>query len=128
MVNKWIGIGRLGKDPEVRYLTNGTAVANFSLACDHKWKDKKETFWGNIVVYGKIAEICGQYISKGSTVYLEGRLTERKWKNDAGQERSKVEIIADTVKFLDKKSGTDDGRITHNHDEIPEEITDLEPF
>lgn len=108
MLNKWIGIGRLGKDPEVRYTPDGAMVTSFSLATDRQWKDKngekqQETEWINVVVFGKLAEICGTYLSKGSLVYIEGRLRTRSWEKD-GVKRYTTEIIASDMKMLTPKS------------------------
>ncbi len=84
-VNKWIGIGNLGRDPETRYTSSGEAICNFSIACTENWKDKQTgekremTEWVRISAFGKLAEICGQYLKKGSQVYVEGSLRTRKW-------------------------------------------------
>lgn len=111
MLNKWIGIGRLGKDPEVRYTPDGAMVTSFSLATDRQWKDKngekqQETEWHNIVIFGKLAEICGNYLSKGSLIYLEGKIQTRKWKDKEGVTRYTTEIVGKEMKML---SGKKDG-------------------
>lgn len=108
-VNKWIGIGNLGKDPEVRYTAGGDAVANFSIACTESWKDKnsgekkEQTEWVRITVFGKLAEICGQYLKKGSQVYIEGSLRTRKWTDQNGVEKYTTEIRCDEMKMLGGK-------------------------
>lgn len=110
-VNKWIGIGNLGRDPEVRYAAGGgDAICNFSIACSENWKDKatgekKEmTEWVRISMFGKLAEIAGQYLKKGSQVYIEGSLRTRKWTDKDGQERYTTEIRADVMKMLGGRS------------------------
>jgi single-strand DNA-binding protein len=107
-VNKAILLGNLGKDPEVRYMPNGEAVANFSIATTENWKDKsgvkqEKTEWHNIVMYRKLAEIAGEYLKKGSSVYLEGRIQTRKWEKD-GVTRYSTEIIADQMQMLVARS------------------------
>lgn len=105
-VNKVILVGNLGKDPEIRYMTNGEAVANVSIATSESWKDKatgekKEiTEWHRLVFYRKLAEIVGQYLKKGSTVYVEGRIRTRKWQDKEGQERYTTEIEVSEMQML----------------------------
>nr|DAJ23686.1 MAG TPA: Single strand binding protein [Caudoviricetes sp.] len=113
MLNKVILIGRLGKDPEVRYMPNGEAVCNFSVATSESWKDQngqrqERTEWHNITMYRKLAEIAGQYLKKGSQVYLEGKIQSRKYtdKNDA--ERTAYDIIVNEMKMFG--SGGNDGQ------------------
>ncbi len=130
MYNKVILIGNLTKDPELRYTPQGTPVATFRLAINYSYKQgdewKKETTFIDIVVFGKQAENCGQYLNKGSQALVEGRLQERRWESD-GQQKSKFEVVANTVKFLSsKKSGGHGG--TGEDFAPPEETTDLEPF
>jgi len=113
-VNKVILLGRLGKDPEVRYMPNGDAVCNFSLATSESWKDKsgekqEKTEWHNIVIYRKLAEIAGEYLKKGSQVYVEGKLQTRKWQTKDGQDRYTTEIIAHEMQMLGSKSGDTSG-------------------
>lgn len=103
-VNKVILMGNLGRDPEVRYMPNGEAVANFSIATTENWKDKsgvrqEKTEWHNIVMYRRLAEIAGEYLKKGRPVYIEGRLQTRKWEKD-GVTRYSTEIIADQMQML----------------------------
>jgi len=104
-VNKVILIGNLGKDPEVRYTASGTAVANFNIATNESWttkegKREERTEWHKIVCWAKTAEICGEYLSKGRTVYIEGRLQTREWTDKEGQKRYTTEIVAQTVQFI----------------------------
>ena len=104
-VNKAILIGRLGRDPEVRYMPNGEAVCNFSLATSEKFTDKsgnkaEKTEWHNIVIYRKLAEIAGQYLKKGSQVYLEGKIQSRKYTDKNGVERTAYEIVCHEMKML----------------------------
>ena len=105
-VNKVILIGNLGRDPELRYTQNGQAVVNFSLATSENWTDKgsgekvERTEWHRIVAWGRTGELCAQYLSKGRTVYIEGRLQTRDWEDREGNKRSTTEINAQTVQFL----------------------------
>lgn len=128
-VNKVILVGNLGKDPEVRYMPNGEAVANFSIATTDSWKDKsgakqERTEWHNIVMYRKLAEIAGQYLKKGRPVYVEGRLQTRKWQTKEGQDRYTTEIIADQMQMLgsdggrgsDNSAGSNDGGYDNQYD------------
>jgi single-strand DNA-binding protein len=108
-VNKVILVGNLGRDPEVRFMPNGEAVANFSIATTENWKDKsgvkqEKTEWHNIVMYRKLAEIAGEYLKKGRPVYVEGRLQTRKWEKD-GVTRYTTEIIADSMQMLGGRDG-----------------------
>jgi single-strand DNA-binding protein len=104
-VNKCIFIGNLGRDPEIRYMPSGDAVANFSIACTESYKDKsgekqEKTEWVRIAIFGKLEEIAGEYLKKGSSVYIEGRLQTRKWTNKEGQEQYTTEIVADRMQML----------------------------
>ena len=105
-VNKVIIVGRLGGDPEVRYTPGGQAVAKLSVATSENWKDKEgqkqeRTEWHRVVVWGKMAEVCGQHLSKGRQVYVEGRLQTRSWDDKTtGQKKYSTEIVANTVQFL----------------------------
>lgn len=108
-LNKAILIGRLGKDPEVKTMTNGEAVANVSLATSETWKDKsgskqERTEWHNLVFYRRHAEVVGQYLSKGSQIYVEGRIQTRKWKDKEGQDRYTTEIIVNEMQMLGSKA------------------------
>ena len=105
MLNKVILIGRLGRDHEVRYMPNGEAVCNFSVATSEKYTDKngqrqEATEWHNVTMYRKLAEIAGKYLTKGSQVYLEGRIQSRKYQGKDGIERTAYEIIANNMKML----------------------------
>lgn len=104
-VNKVILIGNLGRDPELRYTQNGQAVANFTLATTDRFANREgdrqeRTEWHRITVWGKSAENCAQYLSKGRSVYVEGRLQTREWEDKDGQKRRTTEIVAQTVQFL----------------------------
>ena len=110
-VNKVILIGNLGKDPETRYMPNGDAVTNITLATTETWKDKngekqEKTEWHRITFYRKLAEIAGEYLKKGRPVYVEGRLETRKWTDKAGVERYTTDIIASDMKMLGSKPGS----------------------
>ncbi len=105
MVNKAILVGNLGRDPEMRYTSNGTPVCNFSVATNEVYQDRsgqrqKRTEWHNIVVWSKLAEICNQYLSKGKQVYLEGRIQTREWDDRDGNRRRTTEIVANEMKML----------------------------
>lgn len=107
-VNRVILLGNLGQDPEVRYMTNGEAVANFTVATSESWTDQQgqkqeRTEWHRIVVYRKLAEIVGQFLHKGSKVYLEGKLQTREWTDQQGQKRYTTEIVCHEMQMLDSK-------------------------
>ena len=110
-VNKWIGIGNLGRDPEVRYSAEGVAICNISIACTETWRDKatgerrEETEWVRVVFYNRLAEIAGEYLRKGRPVYVEGRLRTRKWTGQDGQERFTTEIIVEQMQMLGGRDG-----------------------
>jgi len=111
MVNKVILIGRLGKDPEVRYTPDGTMITNFNLATDEQWKDKngekvQKTEWHRIVTFGKLAEICGNYLVKGKLIFIEGRIQTRSWEDKDGVKRFTTEIIAANMQMLDTRGQT----------------------
>lgn len=134
-VNKVILVGRLGRDPEVRYTPSGTAVANFSIATSEQWNNKdgekqERTEWHKIVAWRRLGEICGEYLHKGSQIYIEGRLQTRDWEDRDGNKRYTTEVIAQTMQMLgsaDKggKAETTDERfpveepITVPEDDIP---------
>jgi single-strand DNA-binding protein len=108
-VNKAILVGRLGKDPETRYMANGEAVTNVSLATSERYKDKQgekqeKTEWHNLVFYRRLAEIAGEYLKKGSQVYIEGRIQTRKWQDKDGKDHYTTEIIVNEMKMLGSKS------------------------
>ena len=110
-VNKVILIGNVGKDPDVRYMPNGNAVANVTLATSESWKDKnsgetqERTEWHRIVFFRRLAEIVGEYVKKGSKLYIEGKLQTRKWQDQSGQDRYTTEIVADQMQMLDSRGG-----------------------
>ncbi|MBI5970759.1 MAG: single-stranded DNA-binding protein [Deltaproteobacteria bacterium] len=104
-VNKVILVGNLGKDPEVRYSPSGMAVCNFSIATTENWKDKEgnkqdKTEWHKIVTFGKLAEICGEYLAKGKQIYIEGRLQTRTWDDKSGVKRYTTEVVASEMLML----------------------------
>ena len=110
-VNKVILIGNLGQDPEVRYMPNGNAVANITVATTETWKDRntgenqERTEWHRVVLFRRLAEIAGEYLKKGAKVYLEGKLQTRKWQDQNGQDRYTTEVIADQMQMLDSRGG-----------------------
>jgi single-strand DNA-binding protein len=109
-VNKVILVGRLGKDPETRYMTNGEAVTNATLATSENWKDKtgekqEKTEWHNLVFYRRLAEVAGEYLKKGAQIYVEGKIQNRKYQTKEGQERYITEIIVNEMQMLGSKSG-----------------------
>ena len=113
-VNKVILIGNLGRDPELRYTQGGSAVANFTLATNERWRDKdgnnqERTEWHRIVVWGRTAENCAQYLQKGRSVYVEGRLQTREWEDKDGNKRNTTEVNALAVQFLGGRGGSGGG-------------------
>ena len=111
-VNKVILIGRLGKDPEVKYTPSGAPVAKFTLATDEVFKDRageqqRRTEWHTIVAWNKLAEICGQYLTKGKQVYVEGSIRSRQWEDQSGNKRTAYDIVAREMKMLGSKSDSD---------------------
>jgi single-strand DNA-binding protein len=108
-VNKAILVGTLGKDPEQRFMPNGNAVCNISVATSEQWKDKQtgekqeRTEWHRVSMFGKLAEIAGEYLRKGSQVYLEGKIQTRKWQDKEGKDRYSTEIVADQMQMLGGK-------------------------
>ncbi len=121
-VNKVILIGHLGKDPEIRYMTNGEAVANVSLATSENWKtkegEKKEkTEWHHLIFYRRLAEIAGEYLKKGAQIYVEGKIQTRKWQDkETGQDRYTTEIIVNEMKMLGSKNDTGGAGQTGGYD------------
>ncbi len=108
-VNKVILVGRLGKDPELKYMPSGAPVAKFSLATDESFKDKtgekqEHTEWHTIVAYDKLAEICGEYLTKGKLIYIEGSIRSRQWQDQAGNKRTSYEIIAFRMQMLGSRA------------------------
>ena len=111
-VNKVILIGRLGRDPELKYTPSGAPVAKFSLATDENFKDRtgeqqKRTEWHNIVAWNKLAEICGEYLTKGKQVYIEGSIRSRQWQDQSGNKRTSYEIIANQMQMLGSKGDSE---------------------
>jgi single-strand DNA-binding protein len=108
-INKAIILGRLGKDPEVRYTQDGRAITNFTVATSEDWKDKdtgekkERTEWHRIVAFNKLGEICGEYLAKGRQVYVEGKIQTREWTDKEGQKRYTTEIVASDVQFIGSK-------------------------
>ena len=126
-VNKVILMGNLGRDPEVRFMPNGDAVCNFSIATTDSWKDKagerqEKTEWHNIVMYRRLAEIAGEYLKKGRPVYIEGRLQTRKWQTKEGQDRYTTEIIADSMQMLGGRDGAPAQLGSNNEDKIKDDF------
>jgi len=131
--NKIILIGNLTRDPEMRYSPQGTSVCKFGLAVNHKYKQgeemKEEVTFISIVVFGKQADTCGQYLNKGSSVLVEGRLQENRWETDEGQKRSRHEVVAQTVRFLSKRQSAPGVESEASGGYAPpQETTDIEPF
>lgn len=110
-INKVILVGNLGRDPEVRYTPNGGAIANITIATTDQWKDKQtgqmqdRTEWHRVVMFGRLGEIAGEYLKKGSQVYIEGRLQTRKWQDQSGQDRYTTEIVANEMQMLGSAGG-----------------------
>ena len=113
-INKVILVGNLGQDPEIRYTADGRPIANFSIATSESWKDKnsgekrEKTEWHRVVVFGKLAEICGEYLSKGKQVYIEGKLRTRKWQGQDGQDKYTTEVVIDGFNGVMQMLGTRD--------------------
>jgi single-strand DNA-binding protein len=113
-VNKVIIVGNLGRDPETRYMPDGGAITNVSIATTSQWKDKsgekqEQTEWHRVAFFGKLAEIAGEYLKKGSQVYVEGKLRTRKWQDKDGQDKYTTEIIADSMQMLGSRQGMGGG-------------------
>ena len=112
-INKVILVGNLGNDPEVRYASNGNAIANISVATTDSWKDKntgeqqEKTEWHRVVMFNRLGEIAGEYLKKGSQVYIEGRLQTRKWQDQSGQDKYTTEIVANEMQMLGGRGGSE---------------------
>jgi single-strand DNA-binding protein len=109
-LNKVMLIGRVGKDPEIRYAASGKAVANFSLATSESWKDgngdkQERTEWSRLVLWGRLAEVCGEYVHKGDKIFVEGKIQTREWEDKDGNKRSTTEIVCYDMIMLSSKSG-----------------------
>lgn len=141
MINKVILIGNLGADPEIRYTQSGTPVVNFRVATTERWKDQsgqqqEQTEWHSIVAWRRLAEICGEYLSKGSRVYIEGKLQTRKWQDQNGNDRYTTEIVANEMKMLSPRGsgtgtdnyGADGGGYNNFPQEPPPSTGDDVPF
>jgi single-strand DNA-binding protein len=126
-VNKVILVGNLGRDPETRYMPDGAAITNASVATSFQWNDKasgekkEETEWHRVVFRGKLAEIAGEYLKKGSQVYVEGRLRTRKWQDKEGHDKYTTEIVADRMQMLGSRSGAGEPRGEPRGDAAPME-------
>jgi single-strand DNA-binding protein len=120
-INKVILIGNVGTDPEIRYLPNGNAVATLSIATSETWKDKvtgekqERTEWHRVVCFNRLGEIVGEYVRKGSKLYIEGSLRTRKWQDQQGQDRYTTEIVANDIQMLDSKNNS-----TAGYDDMPQ--------
>ena len=132
-VNKVILVGNLGRDPETRYMPDGAAITNVSVATSFQWNDKasgekkEETEWHRVVFRGKLAEIAGEYLKKGSQVYVEGRLRTRKWQDKEGQDRYTTEIVGDRMQMLGSRAGAGEPRGEMRSDAPPAEGKGAEP-
>jgi single-strand DNA-binding protein len=123
-VNKVILLGRLGQDPELKYTPGGSAVCNFSLATTESWTDKQgqkqeKTEWHRVVVWGKLAELCNQYLAKGRQAFLEGRLQTRSWDDKDGNKRYTTEILASTVQFIGGPSANNNANVDTSYAQAP---------
>ena len=132
-VNKVILVGNLGRDPEMRYMPSGDPVASFSIATTDSWKDKngqkqEKTEWHNISMFGKLAEIAGEYLKKGSSVYVEGRLETRKYTAKDGTEKQATQVVADRMQMLGGRSGSGSGSYDGGSDEsAPSDFSQAPP-
>ena len=114
-VNKVILVGNLGRDPETRFTADGAAICNVTIATSHQWKDKasgerkEETEWHRVVFFNRLAEIAGEYLKKGRSIYVEGRLKTRKWQDKDGVDKYTTEIVADQMQMLGSREGMGDG-------------------
>ena len=132
-VNKVILVGNLGRDPETRYMPDGAALTNVSVATSYQWTDKasgekkEETEWHRVVFRARLAEIAGEYLKKGSQIYVEGRLRTRKWQDKEGQDRYTTEIVADTMKMLGSRGGAGEPRGESAREPAAEPVRAAEP-
>jgi single-strand DNA-binding protein len=131
-INKVIIVGNLGQDPEVRNTASGSTVTNISVATSESWKDKttgqlnEKTEWHRIVFFNKLAEIAGQYLKKGSKVYIEGKLATRKWQDQSGQDRYSTEIVSNEMQMLDSKGGAEPAQ-NAGHQQPPQQAPQQVP-
>ncbi len=122
-INKVILVGNLGNDPEIRYTPSGSAIANLSIATSEQWKDKttgeprEKTEWHRVVIFGKLAEIAGEYLRKGSQVYLEGKLQTRKWQDQSGQDKYTTEVVIDIGGSMQMLGGRASGNMPASNDQ-----------
>ncbi len=131
-VNKVILVGNLGKDPEVKYLDNGVAVANFSLATTENYKNKEgervsQTEWHNVVMWRGLAEVAEKYLKKGASIYVEGKIRTRKWEDKEGNTRYNTEVLADNMTMLGGKKDSQQPSIDSSHETVSDKADDL-PF
>src|SRR6266571_8776226 len=131
-VNKVILIGRLGRDPELKFTPSGAPVAKFSLATDESFKDRsgeqqKRTEWHNIVAWNRLAEICGQYLTKGKQVYVEGSIRSRQWEDQSGNKRTSYEIVAREMKMLGSRADTERAAAAYAEQPAPEPAPPPDP-
>ncbi|MGE0762060.1 MAG: single-stranded DNA-binding protein [Bdellovibrionales bacterium] len=131
-INKVILVGRLGTDPEVKTVSGGNTVARLSLATSETWNDKngqkqERTEWHRVVVWGKLAELCGRYLSKGRQVYIEGRIQTRQWEDQQGQKRYTTEVVAQTVQFLGAGQASAGANQQQHDSELPAQDFGPEP-
>lgn len=132
-VNKVILVGNLGADPETKYLPSGDAVTNIRLATTDRWKDKasgemkEATEWHRIAFFGRLAEIAGEYLKKGSQVYVEGRIRTRKWQDKEGQDRYSTEIVADSMQMLGSRAGAGEPRPEPRSDSSGQKAAESKP-
>ena len=126
-LNKVMIIGHLGRDPEMRYMPSGSPMTTFSVATSRRWKSKdgeyrSETEWFSVVAWGRLAEICNQYLSKGQQVYVEGRLQTRHWEDSSGNKKKTVEVVANEMLMLGSRQDQDDEEVSEpveEEDEVP---------
>ena len=132
-INKVILIGNLGGDPELKNLPSGSAVVNFSVATSESWKDKQtgaqqeKTEWHRIVMYNRLAEVAGEYLKKGSKVYLEGKLQTRQWQGEDGADRYTTEIVANQMQMLDSRPSADQGAAHAQPQSAPQQSAPQQP-
>ncbi len=132
-INKVILIGNLGQDPEVKYMPNGGAVTNVTIATSESWKDKstgeqkEKTEWHRVVFFQRLAEIVGEYLKKGSKVYIEGKLQTRKWQDQSGNDRYTTEIVANEMQMLDSRGGGGSGGGGGNFNQSPSQSSGAAP-
>ena len=131
-LNKCCFIGNLGQDPEIRYTQDGKAVANFSMACSEEWKKdgqkQERTEWVKIVIWGKLAEVAGEFLKKGSKVYVEGKLQTRKWQNKEGQDQYTTEINVHDLLMLDGRSTKPEQNEPQGQEPMSGDLSDDIPF